>query len=509
MKSSALKVMAIDRICQINAGRYTAGIDGVSTPTIKAERLDFMTDLFHNIDINKEPEPIRRVYIPKPNGKQRPLGIPTITDRIIQEIIRQSIEPICEYHFNHYSHGFRPKRSCHDATADLFIKLSRASSKQWIIEGDIKGCFDHISHDHIIETLKDWRIPNQIYKLIHRILKSNISLDGRLSPSEEGTPQGGVISPMLANVALTCLDNMIQEKWGYRDSNPIVRYADDFIILAENETQARQIKEGTKQFLKNKIGLELSSEKTRITHITEGFDFLGFNFRKYGESETLLIKPSRKNTQEYRQSIKQNTKDHNLSAYSLIKTLNPVTLGWGNYYRHVVSQKHYDNNDAYLFHRLMAWANKKHPTKGQKWIVRQYFTNWIFYDRETGIRTHQMQKIPIRRHIKVQRGRRVYCINDREYWNGRTSNQMALYGTYRQLYDKQYGKCAYCEGRFTTEDDLHLHHLKPLKFGGVNELINLRLIHHNCHTTIHGLFSLIEMNLYADKGIDYLTLLKG
>ncbi len=508
MKSMASRIMAINRICQINTGKYTAGVDGVSTPETKPERLAFMTELFYNVDITRKPEPIRRVFIPKPNGNSRPLGIPTIHDRIVQEIIRLSIEPICEYHFNHCSHGFRPHRSCHDAIQDIFIKMSRINSKKWVVEGDIKGCFDHISHDHIIDTLKDWKIPNQIRNIIHAMLKSDISFDGTLSPSEEGTPQGGVISPMLANVALTCLDDMIQKRYGASDYNSIVRYADDFIITSETDVEARQIKDRIKQFLKDEIGLELSDDKTRITSITEGFDFLGFNIKKH--KDTLLIKPSTDNIRDYRYKIKAIAREQNYSCLGLIKKLNPIILGWGNYYKTVVSNQIFQDNHSLLLHKLLFWCDYKHPHRGRKWIRWEYFTkDWAFYDKETGTKVHRMDKIPIRRHVKVKAEMRVYNKDDQEYWNKRTSNQMALYGIYRQLYDKQKGKCSYCEGRFTTEDDLHLHHLKPTEFGGVNELINLRLIHQQCHTSIHGLFSLEEMNSYSEKGIDYLTLLKG
>ena len=240
MKSRAVKVLAVNRVCNINTGKHTAGVDGVLTP--KEGKYEFMEQMLNAIRIGKEPDPIRRVYIPKPDGSERPLGIPTISDRIVQDIIRQTIEPACEYHFNHCSHGFRPNRSCHDAIADLFMKLGKSKSKRWVIEGDIKGCFNTIDHNHIAETLRSWKMPAQIITLIERILKSGIMEMDSLSPSVEGTPQGGIISPLLANVALTCLDDEIQHRYGHTGKkdpfNPIVRYADDFVVVCQSEEQA-------------------------------------------------------------------------------------------------------------------------------------------------------------------------------------------------------------------------------------------------------------------------------
>ena len=279
-KSRAVKILAVNRICQINSGKYTAGVDGIAMPSDRVERHRVMENLVNEIDITSEPQPIRRVYIPKPNGDKRPLGIPTIRDRIVQDIIRQSTEPICEYHFMSCSYGFRPKRSCHDAMTDLFVKLSKQNSRRWIVEGDIKGCFDHIRHDHIISTLKKWNVPNSVTAIIRTMLQAGIMENLSLSPSIEGTPQGGVISPMLANVALTCLDDEVMDRYGKEGMNPIVRYADDFVITAISENHAESIKTNIGEYLKAEIGLTLSDEKTSITEISNGFDFLGFNFNR-------------------------------------------------------------------------------------------------------------------------------------------------------------------------------------------------------------------------------------
>ena len=208
-KSTAVKVLATWRITQRNQGKYTAGVDGISMSKDHNRKTQnqMRLKLMDKIDIGKKPDPIRRVFIPKPNGKQRPLGIPTLHDRIIQEILRIAIEPTAEYHFSDNSFGFRPKRSCQDAMSMLQKFLAKSDRKKYVIEGDIKGCFDNINHNHIISILEDWLIPKWTIQIIEQILKSDIFHNGEIYDSETGTPQGGVISPLLANVALTSLDN--------------------------------------------------------------------------------------------------------------------------------------------------------------------------------------------------------------------------------------------------------------------------------------------------------------
>ena len=214
-RSIAVKVLAIKRITSHNQGKYTAGVDGIAIPKDDGQLQNEMRlKLLDKIDIEKNPDPIKRVFIPKPNGKLRPLGVPTIQDQITQEILRIALEPIVEYHFNDSSYGFRPKRSCHDAQAAIYRKLVNPSFPRYILEGDLKGCFGNVNHEHIISTLLEWQVPDWTLKLITKILKSKIFHNGEVWDSDTGTPQGGVISPLLANVALTTLDNFCYDNFG-------------------------------------------------------------------------------------------------------------------------------------------------------------------------------------------------------------------------------------------------------------------------------------------------------
>ena len=529
-KSSAVKILATWRITQRNQGKYTAGVDGIAMPQ-KDRQLQYQMryKILKRIDINKKPDPIRRVYIPKPNGKQRPLGIPTLQDRIHQEIIRIAIEPIVEYHFNSNSYGFRPKRSCQDAQAQLFNKLVHKRSPRYIIEGDIKGCFDNINHEHIIETLLKWKVPKWTTEIINKWLKTNIFHNGEVYDSETGTPQGGVISPLLANVALTTLDDFCFKNYGYTDYqknriyqiSPLVRYADDFIITCKSELEAKQIKKEIAIHLKEKVGLTLSEEKTKITHITQGFNFLGFNFRKYqnkGKRRThlkknktikdkwddyiLLIKPEKAKIKNLLQECKEVLKSSKtVTQKVIILLLNPKLRGWAMYYRHVVSKEVFNRIDYEIWWKLFHWSKRRHPNKSKSWIIQKYFSqikgksSKIFRDKETNSEICELSRIPIRRFIKVDNSKRVFDSNpdtqkywqDREYINAYKQIDSVKM---RRLYESQKGICPHCKGQMTLRQIqkslLHTHHIKPRSKGGNNNYSNLQLIHAECHREIHA-----------------------
>ena len=538
--SKASKVLAVYRITQRNQGKYTAGVDGISIPK-EGRDLQYKTrlELLNEIDIVRKPDPIKRVFIPKPNGKTRPLGIPTIRDRINQEILRIATEPIVEYHFNHNSWGFRPKRRCQDAIEQLFNKLSKNGSPQYIVEGDIKGCFDNIDHEHIVKTLSNWKVPIWALELTLKMLKSNIFHNGEVYDNETGTPQGGVISPLLANVALTSLDNFCFKLYGSASygngrkykNNPIVRYADDFVIICKQYRIAQQVKKEISEHL-SEYGLTLSDSKTNITHITTGFNFLGFNIRKYPDRETykkakscrkwenhkLLIKPQKEKVVQLLDSCgKVLTANKTAKQDSVISILNPKLNGWAMYYRFVVSKEIFNTIDYHLWWKLFSWAERRHSNKSRGWIINRYFSRVeslkkVFSDNKTETHIFRLSTIPIKRFVRLNNKYRVFenSLESREYWEKRevknAFNQIFSVKV-SMLFNKQQGTCVYCHDLITKEQvanrEIHAHHTLPRSFGGSDSHSNLKLLHQECHRELHTKFSREKMYTLTKEGLDY------
>ncbi len=401
-RSYTARLWAVRRVVT-NKGKNTPGIDGVVWVT-EVQKLEAARDFCFR---GYKPAPLRRIYIPKSNGKRRPLGIPTMTDRAMQALFALALDPVSEVLADINSYGFRRNRSLHDAVAQSFIVLARKTSPEWILEGDIKACFDKISHDWLLTN-----IPME-KKILQGWLKAGYMEDNAYFETEEGTPQGGIISPILCNMALDGLEQAARSAVSKSQSWKInvVRYADDFIITgASKELLEKEVKPTVVQFLATR-GLILSEEKTHICHIDEGFDFLGVNIRKY--SGKLLIKPAAGKVRGFRIKIREFIKN-NLSAplVPFLKQLNSMLRGWAQCYRGVVAKEIFSLIDAYLYRLLRRWTRLRHRSKTQAWCKKHYYHRWgerwvfgILYTNRKGntsqLKLFHLSDLPIRRHIKV------------------------------------------------------------------------------------------------------------
>jgi RNA-directed DNA polymerase len=422
------KLLAVRTVTQ-NKGKRTAGIDGEKWTTSNAK----MNAALKLSDKKYKSKPSRRVYIPKHGTtKKRPLSIPTMHDRAMQALYAFALSPIAEVTADICSFGFRKNRSTHDACAQAFNCLSTKNSAEWILEGDIKGCFDNINHEWLLNVPMDKSVLKQF-------LKAGFVYNHNLNPTKAGTPPGGIISPTLANMALDGLENAISSKYHvskrgminkrYYNTHKVnfVRYADDFIVTADSEETANEIAELIKLFLKER-GLELSEEKTLITHIDDGFDFLGWNFQKYRGK--LLIKPSKKSVAKVTRKIGDVIKDGKAwKQENLIGALNPIITGWSNYHRSVVSSDAFRKLDNIIWNMLWRWAKRRHPNKSRTWIANKYWhregsRRWVF---STGaIRLKRFSDTKIVRHISLKLDKNPYL--DYEYFNLRK-----LRGSVRKL----------------------------------------------------------------------------
>lgn len=492
------KALAVKRVTE-NRGKRTPGVDGTiwSTPRARIEAVSSLNRRGYR------PRPLRRIYIPKANGKQRPLGIPTMKDRAMQALHLLALEPIAETTADPNSYGFRSARSTADAIEQCFNALSRADRSKWILEADIRSCFDEISHDWLVaHILTDKAI-------LKRWLKAGYLHNRVLHSTEAGTPQGGIISPTLMNMTLDGLEAMLMAKYRKGTRNParinIIRYADDFVITgATREVLADEVRPMVEQFLAQR-GLSLSPEKTQITHIDDGFDFLGMNVRKYDGK--LLIKPAKASVQRFMQKLRKAVKENaTLRQDRLIRLLNPMIRGWANYYRHVAAKRIFSNVNHAIWECLWRWAKRRHSNKGARWIRRKYFwtvgaQHWVF-----GVRTgktlgtgkpelltlYDIASTPIRRHVKIKATANPFDPQWESYLEERLGFAMmdSIKGRTRliRLWLDQARSCPVCHQMITKSSGWRLYHLDRKIDGRKDTISNLAMLHPDCHriARVHG-----------------------
>jgi RNA-directed DNA polymerase len=484
------KALAVRRVTT-NRGKNTPGVDKVvwKTPEAKTNAITSMKRRGYS------PLPLLRVFIPKKDGrKTRPLGIPVMKCRAMQALHLLALEPVAETTGDPNSYGFKPERSTADAGAQCFTVLANARRAQWVFEADIQGCYDNISQDWMLVN-----IPTD-KTMLRKWLKAGFVYRNELFPTEAGTPQGGIISPVLANMTLDGLEARLAEKFpnaarlGLKMN--MVRFADDFIITGHSkEWLENEMKPVVVEFLAER-GLALSPEKTRITHIKDGFDFLGWNIRKYGGK--LIMKPSKANVKAHLDKVRKVIKANKTAKQaSLIRLLNPILRGWANYHSHVVAKETFARNDANVWSMLWQWATRRHPTKGSKWVREKYFKtrgarHWVFAakeQREDG--THKEVILlkegdtPIQRHIKIQSDANPHDPKWEQYFETRWGKKMlnSVRGRKKlyRVWSRQDGACPLCQERITKDSPWTVQHIVKRTDGGTDAACNTLMIHLTCH----------------------------
>ena len=496
--SFSARALAVRRVTE-NQGKRTAGVDRQlwDSPALKRAAIGRLKQ-----QRGYRAKPLRRVYIPKSNGKERPQGIPTMLDRAMQALHLLGLEPVAETTSDPNSYGFRRNRSTADAMGQIFVCTSRKASAQWVLEADIEGCFDHINHEWLVR-----HVPMN-KTILRKWLKAGVVHQGRLSPTEEGTPQGGIISPTLANMALNGLEGGLIEHLGARFGRSkikglkvnVIRYADDFVVTGSSrELLESEIRPWIEAFLAQR-GLRLSLEKTKVVYMDEGFDFLGWNFRKY--KGKLLIKPSKKNVKAFYSKVRGILKTHiSVKQEDLIAKLNPVLRGWAQYHQPVVAKEAFSRMDSLIYWRLMRWSRRRHPNKSRSWCKSRYWQRIKERDEfaatvraEGGSRTWKLLKLAdteIVRHEKIKGEYNPFDPAWEVYGEKLRTKRMLKSMSYQyetsMLFIKQDGRCALCAEPLDYEGGWHDHHIVRKVDGGSDAMSNRVLLHPVCHTRLHAL----------------------
>jgi RNA-directed DNA polymerase len=503
-KSRAARLLAVRRVTQDNQGKNTAGIDGIKA-VAPQQRLALAEQIHPKHWEGNRPRPVRRVWIPKPGkAEKRPLGIPVMPDRAHQCLIKLALEPEWEAHFEPNSYGFRPGRCAQDAKEAIFNAIRY--QPKFVLDADISGCFDNISHTALLQKLHSYPV---IQRTVKAWLKAGIMEDGGFHETLKGTPQGGVASPLLMNIALHGIETAIREAFSYREGAPqLVRYADDLVVLHPTEAGVQKAKHLLETWLST-MGLELKPSKTRITHTLQeypgqvGFDFLGWTIRQFpvGKTHTgknprgrplgfkTIITPSKEAIKRHAADMKVVIdRNHHAPQEKLIEELNRVNRGWANYHRRTAASKTFHACDHLLYLQLKRWAKRRHPNKGGHWIANKYWhvdegQGWQFRSQQATLWKHGQAHV--QRHIKVKGAASPYN-GDLLYWSQRLKTHPLCNGVKGVLLRKQQGRCRWCELLFQDTDVIEIDHITPKSEGGGEELSNKCLLHRHCHDERHA-----------------------
>lgn len=521
VKSWVGRAMAV-RIVVTNKGKNTPGIDGVvwNTPD---EKFTAISEL--KVGKGYKCKPVRRVYIPKANGGLRPLGIPTMFDRRFQALWKQALDPIAESQRDTHSYGFRKGRSTKDARTMTHLLIGSAWRPSWVMDADIKGFFDNISHDWLLKNIPmDEHILREWLKAGAIDMVKDESLE-----SVSGVPQGGPISPTIANMALDGLQQHIQQtvehlrfkgkikgrtvEWSPKVN--VIRYRDDFIVTAATRRiLENKVKPAVKDFLAER-GLELNETKTLIVSVKEGFNFLGYNFRTYlyprrPTGYIGITKPSQKGLERLYAKIRQVVKTSQ-SAGQQVYRLNAIIRGWANYYSNVTAKRIFTKVGYYLWIKLWKWAVKKHKGAPAKEIRGMYWKtvgsrNWVFFGKyeDKVLLLYDIRNTPIRRHLQIQKDKNPYDPEHSDYFLKRRSKgaKLQLWGTRQaKLVRKTNHKCLVCEQPLLFEQDLEVHHVLPKRQGGSDKPRNLIVLHKECHKLVTYTTSKTLLAQFKEKGV--------